>query len=311
MFKTLSKAWTISVLSLATLLALGADAIQAKQISEVSGASYLDRENIVTVSDTKYSSDKPRLHVATFAKGKLKYLPAKVYGWERKEDRSSDLEAICAVPDEPGYFYAAESGYYRGKGGRIFKIHIVPEDGEFTARIEGQFHPFPQSDKSYTTPDELQIEGMEALQHKKNGEIILLGLRGSDTCPGKLIWGRHRDGRFLIDGSAEVDLRCYFKGGRSISDLHLIRDGEKYRVLCSAATDIGDLGPFHSAIFCIGYFDPATLKFIEEAPKVLYDLCGLKVEAIGKTPEAISGSDLFIGTDDENMGGIIRPLPVR
>lgn len=46
------------------------------------------------------------------------------------------------------------------------------------------------------------------------------------------------------------------------------------------------------------------------APARLATLDGLKVESLAVRESRQRGSQLFIGTDDENYGGILRPLPV-
>ncbi|MDO5296795.1 MAG: hypothetical protein Q4F00_09205 [bacterium] len=308
------KYWTLTALSCACLLGTGNLTAQASGVDDISGAAAFDSKRIVVVSDTKAHNSKPRLHIAAFTKKKCRYFPIEVAGWELPSERSSDLEAICAVPNEPGYYYAAESGYYHGKCGRIFRLHIFEdEDGEVHAQSEGSFHAFPPpyADSDYTTPDHLQIEGMEAIAHPQKGDILLLGLRGSQNHPGTLVWGRHYDGKFLVKDSCPIDLRAIIPGGRSIADLHLISNHGKYDVMSVATVDHGDQGPYESAVCLIGSFDPDSLEFTACEPKVINKIEGLKVEALGASPQIFPNSKMFIGSDDEALGGCIRPLPSR
>ena len=307
--------WTLTALSCACLCGAGiSPAAAAAGAEEISGAVRFDNNRIVIVSDTKAHSSKPRLQLVVFSDKKTRCIPIEVSGWEYPAERSSDLEAICPVPDEPGYFYAAESGYNQGRHGRIFRLHIFEDgDGEVRAQAEGSFRPFPIpcTDTAYSTPDHLQIEGIAAAAHPTKGDILLLGLRGSSDHPGTLLWGRHYDGKYLIKDSCTVDLRHIIPGGRSISDLHIIANNGRYDVFSVATVDFGDRGPYESAICLIGSFDPDSLEFTPCEPRVIHKIEGLKVEALEESPPYFPDSDFVIGTDDESFGGIIRPLPKR
>lgn len=304
----LKQRWLVGALSGAFLLSLATAGAQAQGVREVSGAERLDQNSVVIVNDTKRDMEQPRLHIAVFSKTSTRYIPVPVTGWETLNARSDDLEAICCIPDEPGYYYAAESGFFKGSGGRIFRLHIYKdEEGEFHATSEGAFEPFPRQSADYTTPSRLQIEGIEAISHPQNGEILLLGLRGTAKHPGTLVWGQLRDGKYIVVGQSQIDLRSVIKG-RSIGDLHLVKNQGNYDVLSVATADPGDLGPFESAICLVGSFDPDNMTFTPCEPKVIHYIDGLKIEALGHTPEFIPNSHMFFGTDGEAFGGFVRPL---
>jgi hypothetical protein len=46
-----------------------------------------------------------------------------------------------------------------------------------------------------------------------------------------------------------------------------------------------------------------------EPPERVATLDGLKVEAVAVRPEGSGGVALFVGTDDEGYGGVLRRLP--
>jgi len=86
-------------------------------------------------------------------------------------------------------------------------------------------------------------------------------------------------------------------------------------VYVASAEDPGDdNGPFRSAVYTIGV---VTLKNGE--PKVVLDheptqlavLDGLKVESIAVREQPGKGLEIFVGLDDENYGGTMRPIPLR
>ena len=94
---------------------------------------------------------------------------------------------------------------------------------------------------------------------------------------------------------------------RDCSDLFLGSDGA---IWAAAATDRGDLGPFQSVVFRLARFDKkrGVVEPEKVAPaKETWVLDGLKVEAIGGTPEAEQPQ--CVATDDEDLGGVWRPLP--
>jgi hypothetical protein len=72
---------------------------------------------------------------------------------------------------------------------------------------------------------------------------------------------------------------------------------------------MGDSGPFRSVIYRVGKFDPSVSYPVqyEMNQDMVWYLDGLKVEALG--PPVVAGSVLTFATDDENYGGLWRPLP--
>jgi hypothetical protein len=69
-----------------------------------------------------------------------------------------------------------------------------------------------------------------------------------------------------------------------------------------------DNGPFRSIVYRIGRVGADGLK-LQAKPKVLAVLDGLKVEGLTIREQEDGEREIFIGTDDENYGGILRLLP--
>mmetsp|Transcript_33887 Transcript_33887/g.103667 ORF Transcript_33887/g.103667 Transcript_33887/m.103667 type:complete len:445 (-) Transcript_33887:201-1535(-) len=90
--------------------------------------------------------------------------------------------------------------------------------------------------------------------------------------------------------------------------------------------DVGDFGPYNSAVYKIGEltFHPEFLGFpmveIYPEPTMFAEVNGFKVEAVARADKvpvnmyedgeasAVSGPMTFLGTDDENYGGTLRPI---
>lgn len=70
-----------------------------------------------------------------------------------------------------------------------------------------------------------------------------------------------------------------------------------------------DIGPFRSIVFKIGKVITGDVV-LDAEPSTMGVLDGLKVESV-TIRENGTGVEIFVGTDDENYGGILRPLPPR
>mmetsp|Transcript_684 Transcript_684/g.2291 ORF Transcript_684/g.2291 Transcript_684/m.2291 type:complete len:456 (+) Transcript_684:50-1417(+) len=98
-------------------------------------------------------------------------------------------------------------------------------------------------------------------------------------------------------------------------------------IYAAAAYDTdGDFGPYNSAVYKIGEltFHPEFLGFpmveIYPEPTMFAEVNGFKVEAVARADKvpvnmyyngeasAVSGPMTFLGTDDENYGGTLRPI---
>ncbi|HUF62503.1 MAG TPA: hypothetical protein VMN36_10555 [Verrucomicrobiales bacterium] len=85
--------------------------------------------------------------------------------------------------------------------------------------------------------------------------------------------------------------------------------GNLYTV--SAFDPDDDNGPFTSAVWRVGRLQTngATAEIVlDEAPELLGRLDGLKTESV-TIREVGGGVEVWIGTDDENFGGLLRVLP--
>lgn len=269
-----------------------------------SGLAALGQSTLLAVHDEKANDLGHRLGVLTVVGGKdPMYTPVCVV-WSSRGDRPSDLESICAIPGRNLEFLAAESGgyYEKGKYGRVFHVQMFNNNNTWTATIKGVI-PLPR--------DTENVEGIACVATRNGSLLMILAERGGGkkNAQGKLRWGRLDLGSYTLDMLGEKTFAAPdwpdATMNRDCADLFIDEDDRLWIV---ATEDSGDVGPFRSVIYnagCIAPDDP-DLIHLHASPKAVWHLDGLKVEAIG--PGIVQGSQLTFGTDDENYGGIWRPL---
>ncbi|MGE4202393.1 MAG: hypothetical protein AB7J86_17215 [Vulcanimicrobiota bacterium] len=255
------------------------------------------------VHDTKAGVEPPwaaRVGVLRLSKdGKPNYQSLNITNWGPGQELPNDIECCCPLPGRAGEFLVAESGYYHGRFGRIFRLRVqrVPGSELYFGEVLGHFQ-FDQPGADGDTEDARQLEGIACIE--QDGQLILvLGRRGGNGQPGELIWGPLAldPMRFGPTQVRALDLGDHRL--RACSDL-LWHRGE---LLCVASYDPGNLGPFQSFVYSLGKRD------WQVDPQRLWVLDGLKVEALA--PCSLPGSELCVGTDDEDYQGIWRPLGER
>lgn len=212
----------------------------------------------------------------------------------------SDLESASRLPAGEG-FLLAESGQGGRKARRIF--HAVYRDGRVT--LDAQV-PWPVS-----------VENVEASEVVQVGQqlLFLYAERADGRGETMLRWAPMSLNPLQFGAFREVVYRGVDPvgdGARPIVALAADADG----VLYSASSfDSGnDGGPFRSVVWRIGRIgtDADGQPQVDlRAPRRLATLDGLKVESLAVRESSEGGRQLYIGTDDEDFGGILRLLPAR
>ena len=130
----------------------------------------------------------------------------------------------------------------------------------------------------------------------------------------RILWGELNLEKYKFTLSGDVPLvSSSVLNDRDCSDL-FIQPGNGSHIVWSVATvDAGDNGPFRSVIYRAGSFvydvNGDSVKFIRESDPIIFrQLDGLKVEALAAPTPLVPRSGFSVGTDDENFGGIWRPL---
>jgi len=234
-------------------------------------------------------------------------------------DIPNDLEAVCSVHGKPGNYLLVESGFTKGKFGRIFHITLVFAGSEVTAKVGSTFQPRSMLEtwKNGSTPSAEQIEGAGCVSGPGDHVYLILGLRGSAESPAVLQWGEisgWETARPSFVQQGEYIVKANPLGDRAIGDLFLEPFGkDSWRLWSSATSDPGDDGPFRSKVYSPGIwaYDSGIngYTFQEENSSETWMFEGIKIEAIAEPASRLPSSRFSIGTDDEHYGGIWRPVP--
>jgi hypothetical protein len=214
--------------------------------------------------------------------------------WPDPDGAPNDLESVAAIPGTDS-FLIVESSYRDNRFGRILRVTADGELLSFTSLI----------------PPVTNVEGTAVA---KVGErlVFLDSERGEDQADTSIRWFELRLDPLTLGQPRSTELRLpepAGKGHRHISALEV--DGQG-RIFAVSTADPGNAGPFRSIVWEIGKVEesadlPAVTLLRE--PRRLATVDGFKVEALAACTGADGKERLFIGTDDEDYGGAIRPLP--
>jgi hypothetical protein len=276
---------------------------RASTLPDLSGMAWIEDDLFLGVHDAKRNQEKynwPRVSYVRLPKSELQgvtwqSLDLKFPG---PEGRSSDLESVSRIPGGAGFLFA-ESGQEGEDDRRIFYARY----SSGILQIE-----------SHTTWP-VSVKNVEATEVCRVGNqlVFLYAERADSQSSTRLRWAGLslnplRIGEFqeiTYDGIDPVG-----RGARPIVALDVDSDGFIYSV--SAYDSGSDDGPYRSVVWRIGKMiaDENSYPQARLAESVrLANLDGLKVESIAVRETSEGGKEVFVGTDDEHFGGIIRLLP--
>ncbi len=276
---------------------------RASTLPNLSGLAWVEDDLFIGVHDAKRNSEKyywPRISLVRLPKSELEgvtwqSLDLKFPG---SEGPSSDLESASRIPGGKGFLFA-ESGQAGEGARRIF--FAVYHSG--TLNIESQV-PWP-----------VPVENVEASEVCQVGQqlVFLYAERAEGLPTTKIRWATLSLKPLEFGAFKEVTYEGVDpvgKGARPIVALAVDTDGFIYS---ASAFDLGnDDGPFRSVVWRIGKIiaDEKGNPQVElDEGKRLATLDGLKVESIAIRESDKGGKQVYVGTDDEHYGGIIRLLP--
>lgn len=306
-----------------------------------SGMAAIAADQYLVVHDVKAGREGARLGLIEVVAGEgLRYHPVAVADWRHAEGPANDLESACPLDGRPGEVLVAESGYRKGRFGRLFHLRVDPAAA--SAAVLGVYAlPVYRGRAASAAGEaasgplavleaaalEVELEGLACVRETTGGYRLVLGERGSSTLdrPATLRFGRFAPERAelawdSVGGEDAVVVRPpapvsgapadSWPGGadrRDVADLYFDAAGLLWTV---ATADPGDAGPFRSVIYPLGRLgDESSEAFVPATgSREVWVLDGVKVEALGPPAAAIAGSALVVASDDEAFPGVWRPL---
>lgn len=278
--------------------------VRASTLPDLNGLAWVEGDLFIGVHDAKRNPAKynwPRLSLVHLPKSEIEGVT-----WQSvdvtfpgPDGPSSDLESASPIPGDKG-FLLVESGQEGDHARRIF--YAVYSDGKLNI----------ESYVTWPVPIE-NVEGTEVCQVGR--QLVFLYAERAEGLPStKLRWATLSLNPMTFGAFKEVTYKGVDpvgKGVRPISALAVDSDGVIY--IASAYDPGNDDGPFKSVVWRIGKMisDDKGNPVVELGEsKRLAAMDGLKVESIAVRETNDGGKQVYVGTDDEHYGGIIRLLPI-
>ena len=281
-------------------------AAQADLMPDISGLAWCGQDTFLAVHDAKNPEENDRPRVS------LLRLPSSAEGlsrrtleveWPAPLMESSDLESVARIPGTPLYLLA-ESGESSHTGRDFRRVFLAELENERLEILSSVRLPGAVTN----------VEGSAVA--KLGGRLIFVwGERGDGQARTKISWAELSLGPLKLGPPRQAYFRPGALGGRNwrpVSAIEIDRHGVVY--IASAQDPGDDNGPFASIVWRAGRvtLDRAGRPGIRlfSTPGLVAKLDGLKVEAVAIREEGRDSSQLFVGVDDENYGGALRPLPL-
>ena len=272
-------------------------------LPNLSGLAWIEDDLFLGIHDTKRNPEnfhQPRISLLRLPVSEFEGLT-----WEFPDSEfpdplgpGTDLESAARIPGGQGFLFA-ESGQEGKYDARIF--FAVYEKNML--RIE-----------SYVSWP-VRIENVEAIEVcKVGGQLVFLYAERADSLPEtKIRWTELSLNPLGFGSFKEVTYKSIDpvgEGSRPIVALAVDSDNVIYSV--STYDSGNDGGPFRSAVWQIGKMvidekGNPEVKLTEG--KRLATMDGLKVESIAVRESKENEKQIYVGTDDEHYGGILRLLP--
>lgn len=287
------------------------DALRSSNpLPDLSGLAWMGGELFVAVHDAKTPGEPERPRVSVIA------IPRSLDGvlWrpsdpEFPEASSSDLESAARLPGT-NKLLLVESTDNASDFDRLFLAELV---GNHVKILDvTRWSAFT---KTYN------VEATAIARTKAGGFLLLWAERSSGKTSTRIKWTGLTLAPFTIGAGGvssipfQLPKSAYGEDGKPLYTRPLVAmdvDSAGRLYIAAAYDPKGtvsdpDNGPFRSAVYAIGRIvDDAVV--LDAEPKILGLLDGLKVESV--TVRELDGEkQIFVGTDDENYGGILRLLP--
>ena len=288
------------------------------KLLDLSGLIWIKGDVFLAVSDAKVPDEN------AFTRVSLLSLATSLdgIGFRRLSPRfpgglSSDFESAAGIPGHKKFLLAESADDGEGNPQRIFLAKLV---GKRANRQRVKILDFVEWN-SFTPVKNVEATAVVATDTPSKFIFIWAERNTGETStyvnwadlwldPFQISWDNAQRVKFtlpdyLVDKNIELidpSVSPYYN--RAIVGMDVDSAGNIYTVAAFDADD--DRGPFQSAVLKIGKVKDAKVQ-LDAEPTLLASLDGLKVESVALR-EIGNGVELFIGTDDEFYGGVLRPL---
>jgi hypothetical protein len=279
------------------------DGAVAEPRPDLSGLAWLGGDRFLAVHDAKNPDelDRPRLSIL-----RLPDSPAGIEAtevdveWPDPKGESNDLESADRIPGTNRVLFA-ESGDDGGDFQRIFLAEHSDDGLEIVS-----FARWPRP-----------VQNVEGMAVGRVGEdlVLLYAERAQGEPSTEIEWAPLRLDPLQFGRLRSVTYTSPEPRGpqaRPVSALTIDSAGSIYAA--SAFDPDRDEGPFESFVWRIGELSAGAggqpEVTLEDEPELLGEVAGFKVEGVA-VRETGDRAVVFVGTDDENYGGQLRPLPGR
>ena len=270
-------------------------------LPDLSGLAWVEGDAFLAVHDAKVVGEEalPRVSLVTApGPGSPARWTTLDVDWSAAGTVSHDLESVARVPGTATYLLAES-----GAGGSAYRRLYVAELAGAALTIR-EVADWPVA--------VFNVEGT-AVARVGGALYFLFAERAHGEPSTRLVWARLEFDPLTLSDPHEAVLTVPSPtgpGARPVSALDVDADGHIY--VASAYDPDRDEGPFQSAVWRVGRLvesDGGAELLLSEPPERVATLDGLKVEAVAVRPDGSDGVALFVGTDDEGYGGVLRRLP--
>ncbi len=285
----------------------GAGFRRASSLPDLSGLAWIEGDLFLAVHDAKLpdEADLPRvslLKLPTGLDGILwQPLPAAFPG-----EKSSDLESAARIPGWDGSrarVLLVESTEEQAEKPFLRRIFLAEVDGERVEIVDHALWPVPTKNVEATAVAEVGRTLLFLFAERAEGQGST-EIRFAEMTLEPLRFGAFETaGVFTSPGPTG-------RVARPVAAPGVDAGGTIY---VASAEDPGvDNGPFRSAVYRIGRVvseNGRASVALDAGPRLIAVLDGLKVESVAARERPGEALELWVGVDDENYGGTMRPLP--
>ncbi len=279
--------------------------LRASSMPDLSGLAWVEEDLFLAVHDAKYPEEValPRVSLLQLPRGLdgIRWQPLDV---TFAGPKSNDFESVAGIPNSRQILLVESTEEQDEKpfSRRIFLANLDDQGLQIidtvewpveTKNVEGTAVAQSGSDYIFIYAERAQGEGSTTI-HFAPLQLEPLQI------------GEFTDAGSFTSPSPTGD------DTRPVTGIDVDSAGLIY--VASAEDPGDDNGPFRSAVYAIGRVEsqdnaPAVTLF--NNPVLMARLDGLKVESLAVRELPAVEMELFVGFDDENYGGLLRPIPLN